>query len=126
MGSSINRRGASGRRQDSRAIRLRGIHKRECGADLAAVGRGEVTTPKRLTIGLRYRVDGILHEYLGPAQLPDSEIAHVFLRNEWRPDTPGQLPLTLVAESQVDRSVVQTRTGGSDANRHRWMRSGWE
>ena len=92
-----------------------------------AVGRGEVTTPKRLAIGLRYRVDGILHEYLGPAQLPDrGGIAHVFLRNEWRPDTPGQLPLTLVAEDHVDRSVVKTRTGGSDAHRHRRMRSGWE
>ena len=92
-----------------------------------AAGRGEVTTPNRLTVGLRYRVDGILHEYLGPAQLPDrGGIAHVFLRNEWRPDTPGQLQLTLVTEAQVEQLVARTRTGGSDAHRDRWMRSGWE
>jgi hypothetical protein len=67
----------------------------------------------KLFIGLRYRVEGILHEYLGPARLPGgSEIAHVFLRNEWRPDTPGQLPLTLVEESTVDELVTKTRIGG--------------
>lgn len=69
----------------------------------------------KLFIGLRYRVAGILHEYLGPARLPGgSEIAHVFLRNEWRPDTPGQLPLTLVEESTVDELVTKTgiRGGG--------------
>lgn len=64
----------------------------------------------RLLIGLRYRVGGILHEYLGPAYLPGgSKIAHVFLRNEWRPHTPGQLPLTLVEESEVEETVMKTR-----------------
>jgi hypothetical protein len=67
----------------------------------------------KLFIGLRYRVEGILHEYLGPARLPGrSEIAHVFLRNEWRPDTPGQLPLTLVEESTVDELVTKARIRG--------------
>jgi len=66
-----------------------------------------------LFIGLRYRVEGILHEYLGPARLPGgSDIAHVFLRNEWRPNTPGQLPLTLVEESTIDEVVTRTRIRG--------------
>lgn len=69
----------------------------------------------KLFIGLRYRVEGILHEYLGPALLPGgSDIAHVFLRNEWRSETPGQLPLTLVEESKVDRVVTKTRIRGRD------------
>jgi hypothetical protein len=68
----------------------------------------------QLLIGLRYRVEGILHEYLGPARLPgESGIAHVFLRNEWRPNTPGQLPLTLVEASAVEAVVTKTRIGGS-------------
>lgn len=67
----------------------------------------------KLFIGLRYRVGGILHEYLGPARLPGgSDIAHVFLRNEWRPNDPGQLPLTLVEESTVDELVMKTRIRG--------------
>lgn len=67
----------------------------------------------KLFIGLRYRVEGILHEYLGPARLPSGlDIAHVFLRNEWRPDTPGQLPLTLVEESKIDEVVTKTRIRG--------------
>lgn len=67
----------------------------------------------KLLIGLRYRVEGILHEYLGPARLPGgSDIAHVFLRNEWRPNTPDQLPLTLVEESKVDETVATTRIRG--------------
>lgn len=66
----------------------------------------------RLLIGLRYRVEGILHEYLGPALLPDSsKVAHVFLRNEWRSSTPGQLPLTLVEEDDVDDAVTKTKIG---------------
>ncbi|MDF1597895.1 MAG: hypothetical protein P1T08_17585 [Acidimicrobiia bacterium] len=66
--------------------------------------------PKDLRIGVRYRVSGILHEYLGPAHLPDEEaLAHVFLRNEWRPNTPGQLPLTLVRDTAVNQSVTKTR-----------------
>jgi len=65
----------------------------------------------RLFIGLRYRVRGVLHEYLGPASLPGgNKIAHVFLRNEWLPNTPGQLPLTLVEESAVDEAVEKTPT----------------
>ena len=67
----------------------------------------------KLLIGLRYRVEGILHEYLGPARLPGgSDIAHVFLRNEWRPNTPGQLPITLVEELKVDDVVTKTRISG--------------
>ena len=63
-----------------------------------------------LLIDLRYRVGGILHEYLGQAFLPGSDsIAHVFLRNEWRPDTPNQLPLTLVEDSQAEEMVPPTR-----------------
>jgi hypothetical protein len=66
--------------------------------------------PKNLRIGVRYRVSGILHEYLGSAHLPDKgALAHVFLRNEWPPDTPGQLPLTLVKDTAVDQSVTKTR-----------------
>lgn len=64
----------------------------------------------KLLIGLRYRVEGVLHEYLGPARLPDgSRIGHVFLRNEWRPNTPHQLPLTLVDELRLDDKVTQTK-----------------
>jgi hypothetical protein len=67
----------------------------------------------QLLIGLRYRVDGILHEYLGRASLPGSDsIAHVFIRNEWRPDTPNQLPLTLVEDSHAGDMVTPTRIGG--------------
>lgn len=56
---------------------------------------------------------GVLHEYLGPARLPErSDIVHVFLRNEWRPNTPDQLPLTLVYESDLASSVTKTRIGG--------------
>jgi hypothetical protein len=66
-----------------------------------------------LLIGLRYRVDGILHEYLGQAFLPHSDtIAHVFLRNEWRPDTPDQLPLTIVEDSEIEETVTSTRMKG--------------
>lgn len=66
--------------------------------------------PVKLFIGLRYRVHGILHEYLGPARLSgESDIVHVFLRNEWRPDTRDQLPLTLVKQSAVDDSVTRTK-----------------
>lgn len=73
-----------------------------------------VTPALKLLVGLRYRVEGILHEYLGPARLPGrSDIAHVFLRNEWRPNTAGQLPITLVGETEVDRLVTKTRIRGS-------------
>lgn len=69
--------------------------------------------PVRLLIGLRYRVDGILHEDLGRSILPGSDsIAHVFIRNEWRPDTPDQLPLTLVEDSHAEELVTPTRIGG--------------
>ena len=64
----------------------------------------------RLLIGLRYRVDGILHEYLGEAVLPHANTtAHVFLRNEWRPNTPDQLPLTIVRTSDIEEAVTPTR-----------------
>jgi hypothetical protein len=81
----------------------------------------------KLLIGLRYRVEGILHEYLGTALLPEgSAVAHVFLRNEWRPDTPGQHPLTLVDEATVEQTVTKTQIGGSSAHRYRRMRPGGE
>jgi len=77
----------------------------------ASPGRVAANGQMRLFIGLRYRVRGVLHEYLGPANLPGgSKIAHVFLRNEWLPNTPGQLPLTLVEESAVDETVEKTPT----------------
>jgi len=92
-----------------------------------AVRIGGISISMRLFIGLRYRVEGVLHEYLGPARLPgESALAHVFLRNEWRPDTPGQLPLTLVEESEVDMAVTKTRIGGGDADSHRRLRPRWE
>jgi len=72
--------------------------------------RGGVTTSKKLIIGLRYRVSGTLHEYLGEARLPSGEgLAHVFLRNEWRPNTSDQLPLTIVVDDAVDELVTSTR-----------------
>ncbi len=77
-----------------------------------------------LRVGIRYRVSGILHEYLGPAHLHgEAEKVHVFLRNEWRPDTPDQLPLTLVPGPAVGQSVTKTGIGGADANRHRGLRT---
>lgn len=64
----------------------------------------------QLLTGLRYRVDAILHEYLGEAVLPHSDTtAHVFLRNEWRPNTPDQLPLTIAVDSGVEETVTPTR-----------------
>lgn len=76
--------------------------------------RGGVTKSKKLTIGLRYRVNGILHEYLGEAGLPSGGgLAHVFLRNEWRPNTPDQLPLTIVDDDAVEELVTSTRIGRS-------------
>jgi hypothetical protein len=72
--------------------------------------QGAATETTNLIIGLRYRVNGILHEYLGEALLPDGdEVGHVFLRNEWRPNTPNQLPLTIVAQPQVGQAVIKTR-----------------
>lgn len=67
----------------------------------------------QLLIGLRYRVDGILHEYLGEAVLPHSDTTvHVFLRNEWRPNTPDQHPLMIVVDSDVEETVTPTRQKG--------------
>lgn len=74
---------------------------------------GSVWGQMKPFIGLRYRVVGILHEYLGPARLPGrSRNAHVFLRNEWRPDALGQLPVTSVEESAVDDKVTKTEIRG--------------
>lgn len=82
-------------------------------SDSAGPTRAAIQDPMKLLIGLRYRVAGILHEYLGPARMPQgSGIAHVFLRNEWRPDTPGQFPLTLVEESDVEDTVTSTKMRG--------------
>jgi hypothetical protein len=66
-----------------------------------------------LRSGSAYRVKGILHEYLGPADLPDDQgPAHVFLRCEWRPNTPGQFPFTLVPDKAVEASVTKARISG--------------
>lgn len=63
----------------------------------------------------RYRVNGTLHEYLGEALSPDHQsTVHVFSRNEWRPNTPDQFPLTIVLDSDVDTAVTPTR----DSARH--------
>jgi hypothetical protein len=64
----------------------------------------------QLLIGHRYRVSGILHEYLGQAFLPQSNtVIHVFLRNEWRPGTADQLPVTIVEEAAVEETVTASR-----------------
>jgi len=99
-------------------VRYPGVH---------LVERGPITPAKNLIIGLRYRVGGILHEYLGEALLPDeSGVAHVFLRNEWRPNTAQQLPLTLIREDDVELTVERTRIGGPGAHSHRRMWPRWE
>jgi len=91
------------------------------------IERGAITTAKNLIIGLRYRVGGILHEYIGDALLPDGTgVAHVFLRNEWRPNTAHQLPLTLIREDDVELSVEKSRIGGPGAHSHRRMWPRWE
>lgn len=67
----------------------------------------------QLLTGMRDRVDGILHDYLGEAVLSHSDTtAHVFLRNEWWPNTPDQLPLTIVGDSGVEETVTPTRQKG--------------
>jgi hypothetical protein len=61
----------------------------------------------RLRIGQRCRVDGVLHTYLGPAHLRDVDSpVHVFHRDEWRPYTPDQLPVSLVRERDLLASVT--------------------
>ena len=58
-------------------------------------------------------MEGVLHEYLGAARLPgERQVVHVFLRNEWRPSTVDQLPLTLVSEATLKQSVEKTGIGG--------------
>jgi hypothetical protein len=67
----------------------------------------------RLLTGARYRVDGVLHEYLGEAMVPDAgRKGHVFLRSEWRPFIEDQLPLTIVNSQDVDRLVSLPRRAG--------------
>lgn len=131
MSSSRNNPAALGQCQDNTAKTDSGIHRGYGCSRSARLGlgtrRGGITISKKLIIGLRYRVDGILHEYLGPALLPGgTDVAHVFLRNEWRPNTLGQLPLTLVDETGLDESVAKARIGGSGAHRYRRMRTRWE
>jgi hypothetical protein len=64
----------------------------------------------RLRIDQRCRVDGVLHAYLGPTHLADEgELLHAFARCEWRPNTPGQLPVTVVRDSDLAASVVPIR-----------------
>lgn len=64
----------------------------------------------RLAMRRRYRVNGILHEYLGKALSPDHQsTVHVFRRNEWRPNTPDQFPLTIVLDADIDHTVAPTR-----------------
>ena len=68
------------------------------------------TTPQRpirLRIGQRCRVEGVLHAYLGPAYLNgEAELVHVFARREWRPGTPGQLPVSLVRDPDLADLVI--------------------
>ena len=83
--------------------------------------------PLKLKEGVRYRVKDILHEYLGQARLPHgSDLVHVFLRSEWRPETQGQPLITLVEGAEVDQLVTKTGRGGLGAHRYRRMREGWE
>lgn len=64
----------------------------------------------RLRVDQRCRVDGVLHAYLGAAHLDgEDETLHAFARCEWRPNTPGQLPVTLVREDDLADSVVPIR-----------------
>ncbi|MGH8952674.1 MAG: hypothetical protein ACRDX9_14795 [Acidimicrobiia bacterium] len=61
-----------------------------------------------LNVGSAYLVNGILHDYLGPAIAPDSGgRVHAFRRREWRPNTPDQLLVSLVAEDAVEGSVTR-------------------
>lgn len=62
----------------------------------------------RLNGGSTYRVNGVLHDYLGPTVSPDTGgLLHAFRRREWRPDTPDQLPVTLVPDAEVGWSVTR-------------------
>lgn len=48
-----------------------------------------------------------MHSYLGPAQLQgEAEAFYAFVRREWRPLRPDQLPVTLVRGRDLDRLVV--------------------
>ncbi|HEY5890182.1 MAG TPA: hypothetical protein VIW94_05740 [Acidimicrobiia bacterium] len=58
--------------------------------------------------GVTYRVDGILHEYLGLASVSDGDTpVHVFMRREWRPLTSGQMPFTVISEKEISKSVTR-------------------
>jgi hypothetical protein len=65
----------------------------------------------------RYRVAGVLHRYLGLASsVIGGEVVHAFGRGEWRPNTPGQVPITLVPDSEISRlvtNVTQRRPGAA-------------
>ena len=64
----------------------------------------------RIQIGDSCRVDGVIHSYLGDAHLPDGEgIVYVFARREWLPDTPGQLPVTLVRDDMTSSVTLTGR-----------------
>ena len=66
-----------------------------------------LATKLRMRVGATYRVGGILHDYLGPAISPETgRLVHAFRRREWRPDTPDQLLVTLVAECEIQRAVT--------------------
>jgi hypothetical protein len=69
-----------------------------------------VTAPTsfvRLSVGSIYRVNGVLHDYLGPAISPDTGgLIHAFGRREWLPDIPDQLLVTLITETSLNRSVT--------------------
>lgn len=65
----------------------------------------------RLRVGQRCRVNGVLHTYLGPAHLDDTKtVVHVFHRDEWRPQTPDQLGVTLVRDRDLTTSVTRVQT----------------
>ena len=61
----------------------------------------------------RYRVHGILHDYVGSALLPDSHrMVRVFCRAEWRPNTDDQLAFTLVDDTAIPNSVTRRVAAG--------------
>lgn len=61
-----------------------------------------------LDVGSAYQINGVLHDYLGPAQAMErGAIVHAFRRREWRPGTADQYPVTLVPESEVKVGVTR-------------------
>jgi len=62
---------------------------------------------RRIRVQDRCRIDGAAHVYLGPANLPDSEvIVQVFARREWRPGTGRQPRFTLVRDDAISLVIL--------------------